>query len=232
LDRGNSIRTPFLVQTVGGRRVEYCDPAADDPLLNTIVPGSNTTEWLDELRFHPVVQEALNNPDNKVVLLIIGADIFAEKIDKPPVSIEEYVQNLGKLIQYFGTFDKVTYVAHFPHVRQGSFIKRGEVQPTNEKIDAINQHIDDMIHLNGYLDTGTGQFVSFGQSVIEQDNMRLYINYAQPGPALDQLSDTFPDDTYALDGLHYHAEGYNAIGSAFAEALRAPIEVVQAEWKP
>ena len=232
LDRGHSIRSPFLVQTVRGRRVEYCNPGPEDPILNTLVPGSNTMDWLEELRYHPVVQQELSNPANTVVLMLIGADIFAEKIDKPPVNIDEYTQNLGKLIAYFATFDKVTYVSHFPHVRIGSFIKSNELQSTNDLIDEINLRIDEMVALNGYLDTETAEFVEFGQQIIEQDGMRLWINYAQPGPNLDELSDTFPDNYYAKDGLHYHADAYNAIGSAWAAALKAPIEVIQAEWLP
>lgn len=230
LDRGHSIRSPFLVQTVRGRQVEYCNPDENDPIANTLVPGSNTKEWLEELRFHPVVQQELKNPENPVVLMLIGADIFAEKIDKPPVNIQEYTQNLGKLIAYFAEFDKITYISHFPHVREGSFIKANELEATNELIDRINESIDEMVALNGYLDTEKGSFVDFGQKVIEDNEMRVWVNYVQPGPALDSLSDTFPDEFYAKDGLHYHADAYNAIGSAWAETLKTPVTVVRAEW--
>jgi len=232
LDRGHSILSPFLVQVVDGITVEYCNPGADDPMMNTSVPSSTTTEWLEELSFFPVVQQELNNPANPVVLMLIGADVFAEKNDKPPVNIDEYTQNLGKLIAYFTTFNKVTYIAHFPHVRLGSFIPAGDLQATNDLIDAINLRIDELVSSNGYLDTETGLFVEFGQLIIEQDGLRLWINFAQSGPALAQLSDTFPDNYYAEDGLHYHADGYNAMGTAWADSLKARIKVLQAEWLP
>ena len=232
LDRGHSILSPFLVQVVNGETVEYCNPSAGDPMLNTVVPGSFTIEWLEELRFFPVVQQELNNPANPVVLILIGADIFAEKINKPPVTVDQYTQNVGELIAYFATFDKVTYVAHFPHVRPGTFIEPDELQTTNDMIDAINLGIDELVALNGYQDMATSQFIEFGQHIIEEDGLRLWINFAQAGPALDQLSDTFPVEYYAKDGLHYHATGYNAFGTAWANSLKAPISVIQAEWVP
>lgn len=232
LDRGHSILSPFLVQIVDGNVVEYCDPAPEVPKTNTVVPGSFTSEWLTTLRFDPVVQAELNNPGNPVVLILIGADIFADKIDKPVVSPDEYMQNLGQLVAYFATFDKVTYIAHFPHVRVGSFIAPGELDSYNTMIDLFNARIDEIIAANGYVDPGTNQFVDFGQQIIEQDGLRLWVNFVQPGPALDQLSDTFTDDYYAKDGLHYHAAGYDIFGSAWADRLKAAIKVNQAEWLP
>ena len=232
LDRGHSILSPFFVQIVDGVTVEYCNPDADDPMLNTSVPSSTTTEWLEELRFFPVVQQELNNPANPVVLMLIGADVFAEQNNKPPFDIDIYSLNLGKLIAYFATFDKVTYLAHFPHVRLGSFISSEDLHATNDLIDDINLRIDELVASNGYLDAETGLFVEFGQHIIEQDGLRLWINFAQAGPGLAQLSDTFPDNYYAKDGLHYHADGYDAIGSAWADSLKAPIKVLEAEWLP
>lgn len=232
LDRGHSILSPFLVQIVDGHVVEYCNPAPEEPKTNTVVPGSFTSEWLTTLRFDPVVQAELSNPDNPVVLILIGADIFANKIDKPVVSPDEYMQNLGQLVAYFATFDKVTYIAHFPHVRAGSFIAPGEIGSYNTMIDLFNQRIDEMVAANGYTDPGTNQFVDFGQKIIEQDGLRLWVNFTQPGPDLDQVSDTFTDDYYAKDGLHYHAAGYDTFGSAWAASLKAAIKVNQAEWLP
>lgn len=232
LDRGHSILSPFLVQIVDGHVVEYCNPSPDDPKSNTIVPGSFTREWVSQLRFDPIVQQELINPGNSVVLILIGADIFAEKIDKPPVTVEEYIQNIGQLIHYFASFNKITYIAHFPHVRIGSFIAPGELETYNTIIDTYNAAIDEMIAMNGYYDSETSQFIDFGQYIYDIDGLRLWVNHVQAGPLLDQLSDTFPDDYYAKDGLHYHAIGYDIFGSAWANSLKASIHVNQAEWLP
>lgn len=232
LDRGHSILSPFLIQIVDGHVVEYCNPSPNDPKSNTIVPGSFTREWVSQLRFDSTVQQELNNPGNPVVLILIGADIFAEKIDKPVVTVEEYIQNLGQLVIYFSSFNKITYIAHFPHVRVGSFIASGELEAYNDSIDIFNTAIDEMISMNGYFDSETNQFIDFGQFTFDVDGLRLWVNNVQAGPFLDQLSDTFPDDYYAKDGLHYHAVGYDIFGSAWANSLKAPLVVNQAEWIP
>jgi len=232
LDRGDSMKTPFYSRVYKGKAESFCLPGPDVPLLDTVVPGSNTTEWIEDLRFYPVFVQELEKPENPVVLFLMGADVFAEKIGKPPETADDYEQNVGQLITYISSFDKIIYLAHIPHTRVGSFISKGELAATNAQIDLFNQRLDEMIARNGFTDVVSGNWVDFGEQVLEQDGIRFWVNRLQAGPALDQLSATFPDNIYAKDGLHYHAEAYDQIGIAWANSLKAPIPVVKAEQLP
>ncbi len=229
LDRGDSMKTPFYSEkTVLGKVINYCDPPEGTPLLNTSVPGSNTNEWLSDLAYYPALVDSLNRPENNVILFLIGADIFAEKIGKPPVTVDEYEQNVGQLLVYLTSFKKVVYVGYIPHVRVGSFISSSELEATNQKIDEFNQRLASIIASNGYQNSENGQKVDFGQQELIQDGLDLWVNAIQAGPKLDQVTDTFSADMYAKDGLHFHPEGYNLIGKAWAEALKSPIQVIKA----
>lgn len=227
LDRGDSMKTPFYSQVVRGRKVDYCQPPPEMPTLSTAVAGSNSNEWLEDLLFHPVFIETVENRANSVVLFMIGADIFAEKIGKDPISVDKYEQNIGQILENIVKYQKLIYIAHIPHVRIGSFISESELQETNQLIDQFNQKIDHIIQDNGYLSKEKG-WVDFGHTVIQQDNLIIWVNAVQPGPYLDQIVDTFPSTYYAKDGLHFHAEGYNQIGSAWVTSLKSQIKVLKA----
>jgi lysophospholipase L1-like esterase len=227
LDRGDSMKTPFYSQVVRGRKVDYCQPPPEMPTLSTAVAGSNSNEWLEDLLFHPVFIETLESQVNSVVLFMIGADIFAEKIGKDPITVDKYEQNIGQILENIVKYHKLIYIAHIPHVRIGSFISESELQETNQLIDQFNQKIDHIIQDNGYLSKEKG-WVDFGQTIIQQDNLIIWVNAVQPGPFLDQYVDTFPNTYYAKDGLHFHAEGYNQIGSAWVTSLKSEIKVLKA----
>lgn len=229
LDRGDSMKTPFYTEkTALGQVINYCNPPEGTPLLNTTVPGSNTNEWLSDLAYYPALVDSLNRPENNVVLFLIGADIFAEKIGKNPITAAEYEQNVGKLLAYLTSFKKVVYVGYIPHVRVGTFISSSELEATNQKIDEFNKRLASIITSDGYQNSENGQKVDLGQQELIQDGIDMWVNAIQAGPKLDQVTDTFTADMYAKDGLHFHPEGYNLIGKAWAEALKSPIQVNKA----
>lgn len=228
LDRGDSMKTPFSSQTQWtGKVVYFCEPPDGTPTLSTAVPGSNTSEWLADLLFYPALTDNLNRPEDRVVLFLIGADIFAAKIGKTPISADEYEQNVGKMLSYLASFKKIIYVALIPHVRVGSFISNKELEGTNSTIDDFNKRLKKIIKKNGYQDAEKGEWIGFGDQQIIQDGFELWIPTIQPGPQLDLLSDTKLGKFYSKDGLHLHAEGYNLIGKAWAQALQAPVRITK-----
>lgn len=227
LDRGDSMKTPFFSQVSRGRLETFCTPPPETPTLSTAVPGSTTAEWLSDLRYFPPLTESLASPENGVVLLQLAADVYAHKIDKPFVTADEYAQNIGELVSWLAAQGKVVYLGLIPHVREGTFIPAGELEGINARIDAYNQRLKKIAADNGYQDAERGEWVDFGAQIVEQDGLRIWVNTVQLGPELDVLSDTALREFYAKDGLHFHAEGYNLIGQAWAEALRAPVRALK-----
>ena len=86
-----------------------------------------------------------------------------------------------------------------------------------------------MVEQNGFQDSSSGTWIDFGTQLIIQDGLKIWATTLQSGPYLDVLSDKVLKDYYAKDGLHFHSQGYNLIGQAWAETLKAPIRTIKVE---
>jgi lysophospholipase L1-like esterase len=182
---------------------------------------------LADIFSYEVLQKDLANPDNPVVLLHLVADVYAHKISKPFVTEEMYVNNIGQILSQLADANKIVYLGLIPHVQVGSFIPSGELDEINQRIDVFNGLLVEIATMNGYQDISTATWVDLGVQIIEQDGIRLWVHTVQPGPDLAILSDTKLGEFYARDGLHYHPDGYNLIGQAWAEALKAPVRATK-----
>ncbi len=226
LDRGDSMKTPFFTQEVRGRLESYCEPPAEDPLSSTAVPGSTTAEWLAEHLSNGVLVESLSVPENRVVLLALGADVYADRIGKPSVEPSQYGLNIGQIIEQLLAWDKVIYLGLMPYVRAGSFIGAAEVAAVNAQIDQFNGQLVELFENNGYT-AADGTWVDFGTVILEQDGKKIWFTRLQLGPDLSAIPPEELASFIAKDGLHFLAGGYDRIGTAWAEALRAPTRAEQ-----
>ena len=104
------MKTPFFSQEVRGQIESYCTPPPETPTIGTAVPGSTTSEWLAEILAYEILQAELANPDNPVVLLHLVADVYAHKINKPFVSEEMYVDNIGQILKQLTSANKIVYL--------------------------------------------------------------------------------------------------------------------------